>query len=308
MTIAFIHRGTAILPEIAAYRTYFEAIGYTVIECGPDAVATQKPDIEWHFLGMHRRRQQPGGLVIHEYASLSAAPFAKGKDRLKRALNTQPDYRIFLNEFTRTGLNFRDEVPWGIRSTIFLPGKNIANPVKKYDFVYAGTLEKSREPEKWLNWFLPGGPLENKQLLVLAPKREELEKKYNYPWIRFHGKVRPEEVHELLQEARFGINYQPDKSPFNQQPSSKFLAYAAAGIGIISTRYEWVQEFRERYGGAYYMVETRAPEISFTDIEQFPYEQPDLREWTMEYQLERSGILAFLKQQGYYPEIRITAQ
>ncbi len=303
MTIAFIHRGTAILPEITAYRNYFEALGYRTIECHPDEIISLKPEIEWHFLGMHWRRRNPTVLVIHEYASLSAAPFASFKNWLKKALNTKPDFRIFLNDYTRAGLNFQDQVPWGIRSTIYIPGKNAVIQQKKFDFVYAGTLEKSREPEKWLTWFAPGGPLEKRSLLVLAPRRAELEKVYAFPWIQFHDPVAPCEVNEYLQAARFGINYQPDCPPFNQQPSSKLLAYAAAGIPIISTNYQWVREFLKSYGGAFYLVDIHDPKIDFKAIENFTFEAPDLKEWTIEFQLERSGILDFLKKTGFYPGV-----
>jgi len=302
MTIAFIHRGTAILPEITAYRNFFEALGYRTIECHPDEVILRKPEIEWHFLGINKRRQNPAALVIHEYASLSAAPFASIKNWLKKALNTKPDFRIFLNDYTRVGLNFKDEVPWGIRSTIYIPGNSAVIQPKKYDFVYAGTLEKSREPEKWLNWFAPGGPLEKKRLLVLAPLRADLKKTFAFPWIQFHDPVAPGEVNYFLQQARFGINYQPDCPPFNQQPSSKLLAYAAAGIPIISTDYQWVREFMKSYGGAFYLIDTADPKIDFKAIENFAFEAPNLKEWTIEFQLERSGILGFLKKTGFYPE------
>jgi hypothetical protein len=300
MTIAFIHRCTAILPEITAYRNYFEALGYRTIECLPNQVATLKPAIEWHFLGMHLNKQNPGALVIHEYASLSSAPFAGLKDSFKRVFNTKPDFRIFQNEYTRDGMHFKDKIPAGLRSSFIIPGISLQdNQNKIYDFVYAGTLHRSREPEKWLSWFSPGGPLENKRLLVLAPRRTDLEKSFALPWIQFHDPVPPGEVNAFLQQARFGINYQPDCPPFNQQPSSKLLAYAAAGIPIISTEYSWVQEFLKQYGGKFYLVNAEAPQINFSDIENFPFEQPDLKEWTMEYQLARSGIVDFLVKKGY---------
>ncbi|MCU0385246.1 MAG: hypothetical protein MUE38_04400 [Flavihumibacter sp.] len=304
MTIAFIHRGTAILPEISAYRNYFEGLGYRTVECHPDEVKRLKPEIEWHFLGKHLKRQNPDALVIHEYASLSAAPFAGLKDSLKKVVNTKPDFRIFQNEYTRDGMQFNDKIPAGIRSSFTIPGNTLKeNPSKIYDFVYAGTLHRSREPEIWLSWFTPGGPLEKRSLLVLAPRRPDLEKAFAFPWIQFHDAVAPGEVNAFLQQARFGINYQPDCPPFNQQPSSKLLAYAAAGIPIISTDYQWVREFLKSYGGAFYLIDTNDPKIDFKAIENFAFEAPNLKEWTIEFQLEQSGILGFLKKTGFNQEV-----
>ena len=309
MTIAFVHKGNAILPEIAAYRKFFESMGFSTLEANYHENNWHTADIHWLFMGIYPRRASREALLIHEYASLSAAPFASAKNLLKKWCNCQPDFRIFLNEYTRKGFSFRDDIPWGIRSTVIVSGfGNLSQPEKKYDFVYAGTLEKSRKPEQWLRWFLPGAPLENRELLVVGPRRKELEQKFAYPWIHFHRQVEPHLVNEYIVQARFGINYQPNCEPFNRQPSSKLLSYASVNLPIISTDYQWVRDFQKQYGGQYFFIPAGSDKFTWKQILEFSYETPELKEWSVEYQIKQSGILEFLSSKGYLPEIRKTAK
>lgn len=296
MIIAFVHRATAILPEIVAYQQYFNRLGYQTLVCTPEDLKNLQPDVEWHFMGFHYQRTSSTAILIHEYASRSAGHFAGLKDLLKKWINIRPHFRIFLNEYTRKGLHSKDGVPWGIRSTIYFPPEQQGViPDKKYDFVYAGTTEASRQPEKWLSWFAPGGPLEGHSVLVLGPRRKDLEQMYAYSWIHFHDTVPPTEVNYYLQQSRFGINYQPDIPPFNQQPSAKLLAYAAARLPIISTDYAWVREFQKKYGGTYYFID-QPGHLNWEQLNCFPYSFPDLSEWTIDYQIKKSGILEFLRE------------
>jgi len=296
MTIAFVQKANVILLEIAAYQQYFEQLGFQTLVCSPAELRQIQPDIEWHFMGIHSRRSNPTAILIHEYASRSIGPFTGFKDLVKKWLNVRPNFRVFLNEYTRKGLNFKDNVPWGIRTTIYFPAEQQSVlPDKKYDFVYAGTTEASRHPEKWLSWFVPGGPLEGHSVLVLGPRRKELEKKYAYSWIHFHDTVPATEVNHFLQLSRFGINYQPDRTPLNQQPSAKLLAYAAAGLPIITTDYAWIRDFQKKYGGAYFFL-GRSGILNWEELNRFTYSSPDLSEWTIDYQLKNSGIPEFLQQ------------
>ena len=57
-----------------------------------------------------------------------------------------------------------------------------------------------------------------------------------------------------LSRARFALNYIPDEEPFNAQTSTKFLEYAAMRIPVITTNYFWISEFKERYGGNYFIL------------------------------------------------------
>lgn len=294
MTIAFVHNGSAILPEIAAYRQYFEKMGYQTRVCRRSELRKLRPDIEWHFMGLDIGPRPTAQLIIHEYASLSTGRFNQLKDLAKKWLNRKPNFRIFINEYTKNGFRFSDGVPDGIREMIFLPNLpgNLPSE-KKYNFIYAGSTDSNRQPENWLRWFAPGGCLEKRSVLVLGPKRPNLEHAFPYPWIEFHDTVHPTEVINYLKQAQFGINYQPDVAPFNEQPSAKMLAYAAARLPIITTNYAWVQHFQRNYGGRYFFI-PKSGTLSWEALNNFRFEFPDLANWTLEVQLERSGVLDLL--------------
>ena len=99
MTILFITGDNAILPEIDAYISFFSR--YPCVHTKMVFTTTRhhvQSDVEWYFMGMHRRRNN-NAITIHEYASASVPPFASLKNRLKKALNCRPDYRLFYSEY-----------------------------------------------------------------------------------------------------------------------------------------------------------------------------------------------------------------
>lgn len=298
MKIAFVHSGPALLPEIRAYQQYFREAGLECMEWEQHDLLQQQADIEWHFMGQHRQRLHPTSILIHEYASLSTPPLAGWKDQVKKRLNCRPDYRIFLNEFVKNQLNFTDDVPWGYRDMFY---QGPLNPPKKdhpvpYDFIYAGSLETSRKPEQLLNHFAKGG-MHGHSLLVLSRDYARLQEKYAaFPTIRFAGPVEADQVWQYLCQARYAINFQPDRKPFNQQTSSKLLEYAACRIPIITTRYAWVEAFQQVYGGEYFYLDSKLANFTWEQVTACSYAFPDLSSWTFEAQFKKSGIAEFLHQ------------
>lgn len=297
MLIAFVHNKKALLPEIAAYRHFFEGKGLRTTECLPAEIPDIHPDIEWHFMGTHYHRKFRNNLVIHEYASLSAPPFRKIKDLVKRETSTKPDFRIFMNEYIRNSLSFNDGIPWGYRNMIYVkddnPPQDVIPPL--YDFIYAGTLDKSREPHKWLDCFAEGGSMSKRTVLVLSERNEYLQRKYKAcSNIRFAGPVPPDQVAGYVHQCRFGINYQPDREPFNRQPSAKLLTYAACGLPVVSTDYAWVREFQQQYGGNYFFLKTDLSNFTWENLNRFHFAPPDLSECGINFQLKQSGVCEFL--------------
>lgn len=308
MLIAYVHNRKAILPEIAAYRGFFEGRGLRTIECLPADVAAIQPDIEWHFMGTHFRRASRNNMVIHEYASLSSPPLRTFKDFVKRKLNTLPDFRIFQNEYTRSAMGFTDRVPWGYRSVFYFEETQEALPESDplYDFMYAGTLDPSREPQRWLDCFATGGSLQGHRVLVLSRPDLRLQARYQEsPNIVFKGEVAPGQVGGYLSRCRFAINYQPDKAPFNQQPSGKLLTYCAGRIPVISTDYAWIREFQQQFGGKYFFLEPNLSNFTWENLENFSFEFPALDQWSFLAQLKRSGVCNFLAEKTGRPELAL---
>src|SRR5687767_4889747 len=110
MLIAFVHNGKAFLPEMAAYSDYFSSVGVDTRIVLKKNLEDIHSDVEWHFMGIHSRKENHGRVIIHEYASASTPPLAQLKNVMKRLANIEPDFRIFLNEYVKRKLGFSDSV------------------------------------------------------------------------------------------------------------------------------------------------------------------------------------------------------
>jgi hypothetical protein len=166
---------------------------------------------------------------------------------------------------------------------------------KEFDFIYMGNLHKTRRLPRLFNLFTTG-PLRNHSLLVLGKDYQSLQSTLQpYHNIVFEGPVSPFNVGHFLQRCRFGINYMPDEAPFNQQTSTKVLEYAAHGLPVISTSYAWIRQFENTYGARFFYMEKDFSNCTWEDINRFDYRLPELNDFTLEKQLQRSGVLNFLK-------------
>jgi glycosyltransferase involved in cell wall biosynthesis len=296
MTIAFIHPHKAFLPEVAAYTGFFSRYGIVTKVIKPEEAATAHCDVEWHFMGHHTRRNK-AVLTIHEYASASVPPFSKVKDAIKKLINATPDYRLFNNEYVLEQFRWRDGVPYGIRNYGIPSGTAHLLPgiEKKHDFVYVGSLDATRRPEVLLNRFTQGD-LQQHSLLILSGNYETISQQYAAATnITFAGPIPYSDIYAHIQQARFGINYMPDRLPFNRQTAAKFLDYAACGLPIISTNYKWVRDFQQQYGGNYFYLNADLSNLTWKAITEFDYAPPRLESWTWESQLRSSGVLSFLE-------------
>jgi glycosyltransferase involved in cell wall biosynthesis len=303
MTIHFIHPHKAFLPEIIAYTDFFSAHGIITSVIGPADRHTADCDVAWHFMGHHTSRDKHT-LTIHEYASASIPPFSKLKDLVKKWINTRPDFRIYNNDYVLQQFSFNDGIPFGIRNygipsgtAHLLPGVE-----KLYDFVYVGTVDKGRRTNLLLDLF-SGGPLQAHRLLVLSRNYQELGTAYaGCSNIFFKGPIPYHEVFAHIQQARYGINFMPDRIPYNRQTAAKLIDYAACGLPVITTDYAWVRNFQQQFGGAYFFLEPDLSNFTWENVTNYVYKQPDLTNWTWERQIRTSGVLEFL--QVRFPQVK----
>ncbi len=303
MTILFITGNTAILPEIDAYISFFSR--YPGIHTKVVFTTTGhqvQADVEWYFMGMYRRRHN-NTITIHEYTSASVPPFVSLKNWLKKKLNCRPDYRLFYSEYVKEQFNFRDSTPFGYRSHGIMDDRDMhTGSDKKYDFIYVGSADKQRELSTLFSSFTTGS-MRDKTLLVLSKNyRAVAEALKNYPNIIFKGPVPYAEVYSYIRQSRFAINFIPDKLPYNQQVSAKFIDYAACGAKIISSDYAWVRDFQKKNGGEYFYLSGSLQNFTWHNINDFHYVRPELQHYTWNNQMERSGILDFLQEK--FPEMR----
>ncbi|HXB29543.1 MAG TPA: glycosyltransferase, partial [Puia sp.] len=257
-------------------------------------------DVYWYMMGFFPKSFHKKKLIIHEYASASVPPYRKLKDYLKSRLTPRPHFRLYLNEYVREQLNIHDEVPFsyrdmGISDVFFQSGEEVR---KEYDFIYMGNLSSERKLGELLQVF-DHGALKNNSIFMLGNDKDNLSKSFRHcSNIHFNASVPWEEVPRYLKRARYAINYIPDEEPFNAQTSTKFLEYAAMKIPVISTHYFWISEFRERYGGNYFLLKKDLTNMTWDRITRYPFEFPDLQSWGWEDRILASGILEFLRQAG----------
>ena len=240
-SLCFVHQSKAQLPELQAYADYFRD-RYQVVINTPEA-NLHGYDIVWFFMGYFRYQPKPQQFIVHEYASLSTPPLARFKDQLKQRLNIRPHLRVFQNPRQSELLNFNDDVPVRYRdmglSGHFTTGHNSE---KKCDLIYAGAMDKSRQLEKALDIVLRLRP--HASIWLVGPPSAYLQRRYqHYANIRFVGPVPNSQIPQLLNQARFGLNYVPDVYPYNFQTSTKLLEYAACGLPVIGNKTSWVSSF-----------------------------------------------------------------
>ena len=298
MKIAFIHPHKAFLPEIDAYQTFFSDYNIETIVARPEEINNVEAEVEWHFMGTDKAGRKKNVIKIHEYTSASVPPFRALKNFSKKIVNINPDYRLFLNKYVQRKMRFNDAIPYGfldmgIANSFF--NFNSSRIEKEFDFVYAGSVSPERKIDKLIERFATKN-LQEHSLLILSRDYDRIQCKFQYVAnIHFMGPVPHAEMPAYLSKAKFAINFMPDEEPFNQQTSTKLLEYAGLKIPIITTDYKWVKDFQKVTGGKFFYLKKDLSNFDWKNISSFEYSFPDLRDWTWENQIRKSGVLGFLK-------------
>ncbi len=280
MRIAIYETGKAWLPEISAYREYFEAKGCAVEIVPPQARPTATPDVEWRFPGTGCGRLFPNSVLVHDYPSPSVSRFGPLRDIVKRFVNAKPDLRLFLDERVRLRFGFRDDVPrllrpMGVHRSFFDAAKNAPPPGKRpYDFVYVGGFRGRPEAREAIR-ALSSSREEWKILVVGVSPGEE-------PALRgvdFVAPVPYADVPAQVVRARRGLVLTPDRPPYNEQESTKCLEYAAAGLGLVAFGGPWIRRFAaQRDARIRFLEEAPLTRRSLDETPILPVEVSDL-EW-----------------------------
>ena len=298
MLIAFVHTGKAFLPGMAAYSDYFSKLGIDTTIVLKNNLEEIKPDVEWHFMGVHSRKAKHSKVIIHEYASASTPPLGNIKNATKKLVNIKPDFRIFLNEYVKGKFGFTDSVPFGYRD-LGVHDEFLNAPVrfegatKKYDFIYVGSTAYDAHFQKMLDHLSEN--FKERSVLILSKNYEKLAKQYERKKnIEFSGPVPQSMIPFYISSARFAINIRADAEPYNRQTSTKLLEYAACKIPVITSDLQWVRQFQKEYGGKYFYLNDDLTNFTWDNINRFEYSFPDLSEFTWEQQIKRSGVLDFL--------------
>lgn len=240
MKVGITKKEHSYTPEAYAYKDYLEKYGH-IVQLDYDTNLDPNNDINIFFLGLKPfwYRKKGNAIEIHEYQSLSTGSYPKFKDCIKKTLNRKPDKRIFLNQIVRDGFQFNDSIPFlyrdmGIDASFFTP----LNSVPEYDIVYCGSISGR---EGLIEVILKLSQKYN--IIVIGDISNDVRTLFQTSGVTMTGRLERKYIPDIYKKCRFGLNYTPDIYPFNIQTSTKTLEYLASGLGIISNRYKWSQEF-----------------------------------------------------------------
>lgn len=269
--ILFIRSEKAFLPEVDAYIKYFNKNGFDAYDSSNllGEYNIKDFDVIWEFKGLGGIKVKDQ-ILVHEYASLSTGTFPLIKNKLKTVLNHKPHLRIFLNENVKSGFNFNDNVDYCYRDMGIDEGfLNVKNEKKEFDYVYVGSVSKSRNIDQLLEVFTKKN---NGKLCLIGNVEDEIYVKYkNNKDLIFTGKVPYSEVPKIASKAIYGINFIPDKYPFNVQTSTKLLEYLALGLKVITTDYKWIRQFEKKYNCSFYKINSSDLEFEISKIKQHQF-------------------------------------
>lgn len=259
MHVAIVLTGRAYLPEAFAYSRYLTERGHRA-ECvdGPDAIGDADIAIVFSIRDQWAARRS-GAKIVHEYHSLSTGRFKAAKHLLKRLLAPRPAGRIFLNGHVAARYGFHGGMPaivrpMGIDAEFF---GCAAGGTPDVDIVYCGSLGRIGVLPTFAGLAERGF-----RLLAIGdvPDGADLSAFTGLP-VEFTGQLPREALPSALARARFGLNVTPDAYPYNIQTSTKTIEYAAAGLGIISNRYRWIEDFAsERQAAILWLDQLTSPE------------------------------------------------
>lgn len=288
-----------------AYERFFSGYDIKCELVNKNDLGLMHRHVEWWMMPADLTKPKEGIYKIHDYCSSSVPPWRWWKNWWKSFFNSQPDFRLFLNEYVRKTLNFHDHIPFGYRDIGVPEHWLLTDPFlheREYDFVYTGDLSPVRQIENLLNCFSTG-QMKDYTLLVIGKNYENLQNAYaRYPNIVFMGPLPYNSMDSYILKARFGINYIIDKEPFNKQSSIRLLEYAALGLPIVTTQYEWVEQFQQQYGGNFFYLKPNLSNFTWEQVNNLPYSKPDVESLTWENQIRRSGVLEFLESK--FPDLK----
>jgi len=228
----------AYTPEAYAYEKYLKNLGYKV---QLDYELDPNNDINIYFMGTRSfwRKEKRRAIEIHEYQSLSTPPYARLKNFTKKIINKKPSGRIFLNDFVHHDLNFNDNIPYiyrdmGVDEALFQSPSE--NPI--YDIVYCGSIAGRNGLIDVMIRLA-----ENYKVVVVGHVSDLERSLLKHKNITILGRVERRDLPEIYRNSRFGLNFTPDLYPYNIQTSTKTLEYLASGLGVISNKYKWSEQF-----------------------------------------------------------------
>jgi glycosyltransferase involved in cell wall biosynthesis len=278
ITVHFVHGARSYLPELAAYQTHIERLGYAVqMHTQADTVPDDAQAVWWicgRVPSAQAKRLQ-GAVQVHEYASASVAPLAWLKDRIKQWQHPVPDFRVFQSEWVRQRRGWDDTVPYALRDMgvpdAFLTAQALQPP--EFDLVYLGEMRRLLHFVPLLKTLGQAGL----SLLLVGDVPAALQAHLAaLGHIQSTGRVPQDQVPAQVLRARAGLNLMPDVLPLSEQTSTKLLEYLALGLPVISNPYAWAQRTAQAHAGRVQLLDLQASAAQWqAAVQGLPLRQTD---------------------------------
>lgn len=282
-SIAIEKGDKAFLPEAYAYRDYFRKNGFVCEFVNKNSKEALNFDAIILFHGFHPFWKKYPKFVISEYNSLSTGKLNRLKDLAKRLLNVRGDLYIFLNEDVRKHMFFNPKINYIVRSMGHSSDlDHISSHEKKFDVIYSGSYRPGLNHQ-----------IDNLANLGLKVAVVGFDYKHNNSNIISFGRVDPSKVISLLAQSRYGLNYTPNIFPLNIQDSTKVIEYCAAGLGVITNRYKWINDFEKSTQSKFLSIDDIQ---TIEDVTNFDFKSAAISNLTWSSILETSKILIKIKE------------
>ena len=282
------------LPEAYAYANFLKQKGFDV-DLNYEGKLKNNNSIIIHFMGFRPFWNNIFNkhLEIHEYASLSTSPYAKIKDIFKYYFNTRPIGRIFMNKTIKSSLGFDDKIPFiyremGADSNMYKVNKS-NNKNKEFDLIYSGSIINR---DGLIESIEKVADIGLKILLVGMYNDVIFERLKNFNNIKMIGRVDREKLPYYFSKCKAGLNFTPNIHPLKLQSSTKTIEYCAAGLGVISSKYDWVQNFEKNRAAKFMWLNDLNRK---SDFEKFDFVIPDVSDLEWNQILEKSSFDTFIK-------------
>lgn len=279
--VALWHSGKAFLPEARAYHAALGRHGFEALLLDPsDRKLLPSFNAAILFLGRFPRWYRATEVVVADYGSLSVGRFAPLKDLVKRWTNLRPSFGVYQNELIRIRMGSPTE--FGYRPMGYFP-ELVPTTAREHevDFLYVGTSERPGLKSA-LCRILDNGY----SLRVVG-----FERPRTFPPAEYLGPLDLAQTYQMMGNARYGLNFVPNKAPFALQASTKMVEYLACGLGVVSSRTPWVERFAlERRTRVAWLDGDLRPKT----LAEFPFSVGSLAGLDWPTVIQESGALGYL--------------
>ena len=203
--------------------------------------------------------------------------------------NSKPAGRIFMNSYIKESFNFKDNVPFIYREMGADPSMYIKqNNKKEFDIVYCGSVLFR---EGLIDIIENLAKLQLKILIIGYYNKYTFKKFNKYNNITMLGRIERNKIPEFYGKCIAGLNFTPDIHPLNLQSSTKTIEYCASGLGVVSSKYKWINNFEVQRNAKFLWID----EIkSKSDFEKFNFVIPDVNDLSWPIILDKCSLDKFI--------------